>query len=67
MKKHKLFILFRYKIYHYKIKMENKNSNIQKEMFLPTTLLKDIEFDQLDRELLLLERNETIGSTINER
>ena len=47
--------------------MENKNSNIQKEMFLPTTLLKDIEFDQLDRELLLLERNKTIGSTINER
>ena len=49
--------------------MENKNTNVQKEMFLPKTLLNDIEFDQLDRELFLLERNEneTIGSTFNER
>ena len=47
--------------------MENKNNNIKKEMFLPKTLLNDIEFDKLDKELMLLEKSETIGSTINER
>ena len=47
--------------------MENEKSNIQNEIFLPRTLLNDIEFDNLDKELFLLERSETIGSTINER
>ena len=47
--------------------MESKNNNLKKEMFLPKTLLNDIEFDKLDKELMLLEKSETIGSTINER
>ena len=47
--------------------MENKKNIIKKEMFLPKTLLNDIEFDELDQDLLLSQTNETIDSTINER
>ena len=31
--------------------MEKETQNFQKEMFLPSSLINDIEFDELDKEL----------------
>lgn len=31
--------------------MERETQNFKKELFLPTSLLNDIEFDELDKEL----------------
>lgn len=44
--------------------MENKSLNIENKILLPSSLLNDIEFDELDQGLQLMDRNETNGSTI---
>lgn len=46
--------------------MENETP-IKKEMFLPSSLINDIEFDQLDKELQLVEGKEKNDSTVTKR
>ena len=46
--------------------MENE-THIKKEMLLPSSLINDIEFDELDKELQIVEGKDKNGSTGSKR
>ena len=46
--------------------MENE-THIKKEMLLPSSLINDIEFDELDKELQIVEEKDKNGSTGSKR
>ena len=41
--------------------MKNETQNIKKEKLLPSFLINDIEFDELDKEMQLKEQKQTNG------
>ena len=41
--------------------MENETQNIKKEKYLPSFLINDIEFDELDKKMQSKEKNEANG------
>ena len=43
------------------------NNNIEGHIFLPSSLLNDIDYDELDHSLYLLDKNEAIDLAINKR
>lgn len=43
--------------------MENETQNIKKEKYLPSFLINDIEFDELDKKIQSKEKNEANGYT----
>ena len=46
--------------------MENETT-INKEILLPSSLINDIEFDELDKELQIVEGKDKNGSTGSKR
>jgi hypothetical protein len=46
---------------------EINNNNIEGHIFLPSSLLNDIDYDELDHSLYLLDKNEAIDLAINKR
>ena len=53
-------------LYYSKKSMENEY-NIKSEIFLPSFLLNDIEYDEFDQELQILEQKDTTDSINNEK
>lgn len=47
--------------------MDNPSPNLQNQKYLPTSLLNDIEFDELDKELQLMESCEKNNSASPEK
>ena len=46
---------------------EINNNNIEGHIFLPSSLLNDIECDELDHSLYLLDKNKALDLAINKR